>query len=113
MQMRRRGLREVGEGREGYRGVAEALGSRQKVEGGCGPEAMTKLEEKRAHGGPRTNSKELGGGRASLLVCFSPPAASRSHAISSEALGQGALPLAASPAVNPAFPVGLLGLRTR
>lgn len=44
---------------------------------------------------------------------FLPPAGSRRHATSFKALGQGSVPLAASPAVYPAFPVGLLGLRTR
>lgn len=111
MQMRRWGLREVvGVGREGYSGMAEEVGSRQKVEGGCGPEAITKLEEKRGHGGPRT--PRSWGGRALLLFCFYPPAGSRRHAISFEALARGSFPLAASPAVYPAFPVGLRGLGT-
>lgn len=112
MQMRRWGLREVVEGREGYRGMAEEVGSRQKVEGGCGPEAITKLEEKRGHGGPRT--QRSWGGRALLPFCFFPlqpvPEDMQSHLRHG---ARGSFPLAASSAVYPAFPVGLRGLRTR
>lgn len=97
--MRRWGLREVGGGGEGYSGMAEEVGSRQKVEGGCGPEAITKLEEKRGHGGPRT--PRSWGGRALLLFCFFPPAGSRRHAISFEALGQGELPTCSLPSCLP------------
>lgn len=113
MEARKWGLREVEKGREGCKGMAEELGSGQKVEGGgarqlasdtsgCGTAAVAQRPSlnwkrrlgSRRHGDPRTQRREAG---IDLLLLFFVPPADTRKLVSFEAPGQGELPTRSLP----------------